>query len=154
MIICDLNFKRTENHNFAITTNMSQHVEFFHSLIFLLSYTMGADTPLGRHPHEQTPPSGQTHPPERRPLKRVVHILLECILVVKLFLKCQGIFLCPCQVTKSTQLGKVIPNKHVGSIYWNAFLLLSYFLNVKEFFYVLAKLQSQHSWGRSFLISM
>ena len=32
--ICDLNFKRTENHNFTITTNMSQHVEFFYSLIF------------------------------------------------------------------------------------------------------------------------
>ena len=30
-MICD---KRTENHNFTITTNMSQHVEFFHSLIF------------------------------------------------------------------------------------------------------------------------
>ena len=27
-------FKRTENHNFTITTNTSQHVEFFHSLIF------------------------------------------------------------------------------------------------------------------------
>ena len=26
--------KRTENHNFTITTNTSQHVEFFHSLIF------------------------------------------------------------------------------------------------------------------------
>ena len=34
VIICDLNFKRTENHNFTITTNTSQHVEFFHSLIF------------------------------------------------------------------------------------------------------------------------
>ena len=30
-------FKRTENHNFTITTNTSQHVEFFHSLIFLLA---------------------------------------------------------------------------------------------------------------------
>ena len=30
-MICD---KRTENHNFTITTNTSQHVEFFHSLIF------------------------------------------------------------------------------------------------------------------------
>ena len=30
-IICD---RRTENHNFTITTNTSQHVEFFHSLIF------------------------------------------------------------------------------------------------------------------------
>ena len=29
-------FKRTENHNFTITTNTSQHVEFFHSLIFIL----------------------------------------------------------------------------------------------------------------------
>ena len=37
VIICDLNFKRTENHNFTITTNMSQHVEFFHSLIFIIS---------------------------------------------------------------------------------------------------------------------
>ena len=36
VIICDLNFKRTENHNFTITTNMSQHVEFFHSLIFII----------------------------------------------------------------------------------------------------------------------
>ena len=36
VIIYDLNFKRTENHNFTITTNTSQHVEFFHSLIFLL----------------------------------------------------------------------------------------------------------------------
>ena len=35
VIICDLNFKRTENHNFTITTNTSQHVEFFHSLIFM-----------------------------------------------------------------------------------------------------------------------
>ena len=34
VIICDLNFKRTENHNFTITTNMSQHMEFFHPLIF------------------------------------------------------------------------------------------------------------------------
>ena len=34
VIICDLNFKRTENHNFTITTNTSQHVEFFHSLNF------------------------------------------------------------------------------------------------------------------------
>ena len=34
VIICDFNFKRTENHNFTITTNVSQHVEFFHSLIF------------------------------------------------------------------------------------------------------------------------
>ena len=31
MMICD---KKTENHNFTITTNTSQHVEFFHSLIF------------------------------------------------------------------------------------------------------------------------
>ena len=30
-MICD---KRTENHNFTITTNTSQRVEFFHSLIF------------------------------------------------------------------------------------------------------------------------
>ena len=36
VIICDLNFKRTENHNFTITTNTSQHVEFFHSLIFVI----------------------------------------------------------------------------------------------------------------------
>ena len=38
-MICD---KRTENHNFTITTNMSQHVEFFHSLIFvgLFEYPM------------------------------------------------------------------------------------------------------------------
>ena len=35
MIICHLNFKRTENHKIT-TTNTSQHVEFFHSLIFLL----------------------------------------------------------------------------------------------------------------------
>ena len=35
VIICDLKFKRTENHNLTITTNMSQHVEFFHSLIFV-----------------------------------------------------------------------------------------------------------------------
>ena len=37
MIKCD---KRTENHNLTITTNTSQHVEFFHSLIFndLLSF--------------------------------------------------------------------------------------------------------------------
>ena len=34
VIICDLNFKRIENHNFTITTNPSQHLEFFHSLIF------------------------------------------------------------------------------------------------------------------------
>ena len=27
-----LTLKRTENHNFTITTNTSQHVEFFHSL--------------------------------------------------------------------------------------------------------------------------
>ena len=33
MIICHLNFKRTKNHNIT-TTNTSQHVEFFHSLIF------------------------------------------------------------------------------------------------------------------------
>ena len=33
-LICDFKFKRTENHNFTITTNTSQHVEFFHSLIF------------------------------------------------------------------------------------------------------------------------
>ena len=31
-MICD---KRTENHNFTITTNTSQHVEFFHSLILV-----------------------------------------------------------------------------------------------------------------------
>ena len=37
VIICDLNFKRTKNHNFTITTNTSQHVEFFHSLIFVTS---------------------------------------------------------------------------------------------------------------------
>ena len=37
MIICHLNFKRTKNHNIT-TTNTSQHVEFFHSLIFLLYY--------------------------------------------------------------------------------------------------------------------
>ena len=40
-MICD---KRTENHNFTITTNTSQHVEFFHSLIFSLiffSYFLG-----------------------------------------------------------------------------------------------------------------
>ena len=33
MIICHINFKRTENHKIT-TTNTSQHVEFFHSLIF------------------------------------------------------------------------------------------------------------------------
>ena len=33
VIICHLNFKRTENHNITIATNTSQHVEFFHSLI-------------------------------------------------------------------------------------------------------------------------
>ena len=27
--------KRTENHNFTIKTNTSQHVEFFHSLILI-----------------------------------------------------------------------------------------------------------------------
>ena len=37
-MICD---KRTENHNFTITTNTSQHVEFFHSLILL--YWLGSD---------------------------------------------------------------------------------------------------------------
>ena len=36
MITCEFKFKRTENHNFTIRTNMSQHVEFFHSLIFLV----------------------------------------------------------------------------------------------------------------------
>ena len=35
VIICDFKFKRTENHNFTLTTNTSQDVEFFHSLIFL-----------------------------------------------------------------------------------------------------------------------
>ena len=35
VIICDFKFKRTENHNFTLTTNTSQHVGFFHSLIFL-----------------------------------------------------------------------------------------------------------------------
>ena len=34
-MICD---KRTENHNFTITTNTSQHMEFFHSLIFDINY--------------------------------------------------------------------------------------------------------------------
>ena len=29
VIICDLNFKRTENHNFTVTTNTSQHVDYF-----------------------------------------------------------------------------------------------------------------------------
>ena len=36
MIICHINFKRTENHKIT-TTNTSQHVKFFHSLIFPLS---------------------------------------------------------------------------------------------------------------------
>ena len=35
VIICDFKFKRTENHNFTITANTNQHVEFFHSLIFV-----------------------------------------------------------------------------------------------------------------------
>ena len=30
----DFKSERTENQNFTITTNTSQHVEFFHSLIF------------------------------------------------------------------------------------------------------------------------
>ena len=34
-------FKGTENHNITITTNTSQHVEFFHSLIFF-SFTENA----------------------------------------------------------------------------------------------------------------
>ena len=34
--MCDLNFKTTENHNIIIKTNTSQHVKFFHSLIFIL----------------------------------------------------------------------------------------------------------------------
>ena len=37
--ICDpmcLLYAKNENHDFTITTNTSQHVEFFHSLIFLL----------------------------------------------------------------------------------------------------------------------
>ena len=37
-MICD---KMTENHHFTITTNTSQHVEFFHSLILL--YWLGSD---------------------------------------------------------------------------------------------------------------
>ena len=45
VIICDLNFKRTENHNFTITTNMSQHVEFFHSLIFCLIFVKLPESP-------------------------------------------------------------------------------------------------------------
>ena len=34
VIICNFKFKRTENHNFTVTTNTSQYMEFFHSLIF------------------------------------------------------------------------------------------------------------------------
>ena len=37
MIVCDFKFKRTENHNFTLTTNTSQHVKFFHFLIFHIS---------------------------------------------------------------------------------------------------------------------
>ena len=37
-------------------------------------------TPLGQTPPGQTPPR-QTPPPSRRPLQRMVRILLECILV-------------------------------------------------------------------------
>ena len=40
VIICDLSFERTKNHNFTITTNMSQHVEFFHPLIFCKIWTI------------------------------------------------------------------------------------------------------------------
>ena len=39
-MICD---KRTENHNFTITTNTSQHVEFFHSLIFEIKWLHSLD---------------------------------------------------------------------------------------------------------------
>ena len=90
MIICN---KRTENHNFTITTNTSQHVEFFHSLIFIIitsrnevvakvtflhlsailftggvSASMHAGIPP---PWEQTPPRADTPqeqtPPEQTP---------------------------------------------------------------------------------------
>ena len=45
----------------------------------------GADTPQSR-PLEQTPPPGSRHlPRERQPLLRTVRILLECILVKKIF---------------------------------------------------------------------
>ena len=37
VIVCDFKFKRTENHNFTLTTNTSQHVKFFHFLIFHIS---------------------------------------------------------------------------------------------------------------------
>ena len=40
MIICDFQLKRTENNNFTIITNTSQHVEFFHSLIFLKKFSI------------------------------------------------------------------------------------------------------------------
>ena len=55
VIICDFKFKRTEKHDFTLTTNMNQHVEFFHFLIFLWSFSfsllisLGVNRPLG-HP--------------------------------------------------------------------------------------------------------
>ena len=39
-------------------------------------------TPLGRHPLGRHPPGQITRPPSRQPLQRMVHILLECILVL------------------------------------------------------------------------
>ena len=52
-----------------------------------------ADTPLGTHPLDRHLPPGQTptpppplgrHPTLRRPLRRTVRILLECILVIQI----------------------------------------------------------------------
>ena len=91
MIICN---KRTENHNFTITTNTSQHVEFFHSLIFIIITSrnevvakvtflhlsailftgggclpqcmLGYHPPGSRHPQSRHPPGAD--PPEQTPL--------------------------------------------------------------------------------------
>ena len=38
LIIRDIKFERTEDHNFTITTHSSQEVEFFHSLICGLNH--------------------------------------------------------------------------------------------------------------------
>ena len=64
-----------------------------------LQQTHQADTPLGRHPPPEThthreadtpwvDPPAATLPPWR-PLQRLVHILLECILVIIMYVQCK-----------------------------------------------------------------
>ena len=66
----------------TVSNSSCGKVMSLHLSVILFTGVVCLDAPLGRHlPMQIPPPHGQTPSPPRWPLQRMVHNLLECILV-------------------------------------------------------------------------